>query len=845
MGNSQHRVAQPTAQATPTAMQHHLAAMPGASRPGPAFEPYDVADVVLPPPGGIAPMPNVPPLARIAGAAPEPLNPAGLPAPPPGALALPLTAVVLGADTRLGRQLIKECLRMEMYTDVIAISEAPVMLASELKLPPERAEKLRALVVAYDMIEDGLRPLAQSALRVIAFSCLGVTKEDANSPRDFNRLNFEVPMRFVGVMLEGNILRVSVLSHHLADMGSMRSEIRRLRGFMETEIQRMWQDELYIQTWYEKGLEPGLVFFQAPMLLTPGLRLKGEYRHLTGDQPMSRKQLAKQRLALRFGVGPNFAMKTRDVAKAMAHEARTFVLLMDSRNPEHHNQVAQLHSYAVEAEEIEELAEQCREEDGRNIVLAPEQVLRNRLMAHAVTYQYGEAADFDRRVVRRENEYDYVPPTVAARQGAVLHGAPLDAVRERELVELGAMREREVMQMEMGVFPPPQGHVDVRVPPSHQLPPPPPVRGIGGTTQPGAAMPNGPDGPFVNNPDYPNLIQDPSFRPGGPEYEAVMSEIQPQIAADGGFGPIDVRGSGGRCYPGMHLGHFNPAGQHALENEVISRMDPYARENSRYETSRMLGRARDLKEYNLEETRKQRMPQAEEPPSARVAAMSDRFRGGSRHGGGAMRRRSTTGIGQGVPSAVSAGVAAAGLEPRRRRDIDFESRGDMQPPLTSAEALQASVAFDRQPNAGRGADRRRRTAHPDFSDEEQTVYEKSARRERSRSIHDVASMYSTGSEDGENGLGQSFSGFRAGGRNGRNLRGGTRGGDGGRGRGYAERVSAHDNEDPIRSSLRRVHEGGDEASDAIRVRLRNLADRLLGPPSRPNYHGRHNPGVAI
>lgn len=340
----------------------------------------------------------------------SPMEPAEMPGVPADAAVLPLSAVVVGCETELGRLVVAELARLPIFREVYAFSEVVVGLRGELGLEGEAAEKVVEVLIDYDRMEDGLGGVLERAVRVVAFCCLGMTKDEASSPRDYYRHNADLPVRFVAAVLEGDIMRVSVLSCKEARIPS---EAQKVRGGMEEAISQLWSDAYYVQLFISKGLQPGFAFFQAPLVVVDGLRAAGDYRRQTGETgPISRRALAKQRAALRFGLGPGHALPVRDLAKAMVHEARDFVLLLEtSDDPVLLANVRQLHRYAVEGEEIAALAEKAREEETKNLALSHRQRMLRRIEARdAVSYGWGEAANFDRGIVRREGELDYARP---------------------------------------------------------------------------------------------------------------------------------------------------------------------------------------------------------------------------------------------------------------------------------------------------------------------------------------------------------------------------------------------------------------------------------------------------
>lgn len=351
------------------------------------FEPRPVSMHPPVPPGALAVLADAPQYQVPVTVDPEwyqPKGPEDLPRPRPGAH-LPLTAIVLGCEFELGGLVVRELAAQPVFEHVWALCETPMVLA-DFGLSPQDDHRVTIVSTPYDVMEEAMEPILACALRLIAFCCMGTAKHDGCAPVEFHRVNFNLPVRFVTKVLEGQIMRVSVLSVKDADMGGMfLSPTAKLRGIMEEAIMNLWEDDFFRMEFTRKQLEPGVVFFQTPLMITEGLQVEGEWRGLHGleDGRISRMELAKQRAALRFGLSPAFAIRSGDVAKAMVSEARDFVLLSDSGNPDIILDMAQMHVYAVEPEEIKALAEKVDQEfeEGLDVPIADEERLIRRLDA--------------------------------------------------------------------------------------------------------------------------------------------------------------------------------------------------------------------------------------------------------------------------------------------------------------------------------------------------------------------------------------------------------------------------------------------------------------------------------
>jgi hypothetical protein len=290
-----------------------------------------------------------------------------------------------------------------------------------------------------------------------------------------------------------------------------------------------------------------------------------------------------------------------------------------------------------------------------------------------------------------------------------------------------------------------------------------------------------PTGPFENA-QYPRLLRDPEFEPGGGGYRQVLRRVHGGLGSSvpPGF-PMGPPGGGGG---GAEYGYYGAAdgvraGFHAGGPGYSS--------------------------PHLLETRRMRGMQAHPEHEMNV---DPRLSGGARYG---------QVWGQYQPPAP-ASKAEQGYYDERLDDVPSESVGSADRPMTSGEALQLAVSRqqlgDSPPARARGV-----------FDEDGRRYSRTADRERRRPLRAAASMYSDASSDGDD----SGAGGAA---------GGERRGDG------AWRVGrSHTRWDGAHAGARRSSNGGNDAADALRERLWGLAARVLGPP--PRGRTRDDPVVAI
>lgn len=753
------------------------------------------------------PVPVTVPVAATAAREYAPMEPAEMPGLPADAAVLPLSALVIGCETELGRLVVGELARMPVFAEVYAVTEVVVGLRGELGLAGVEAAKVAEILVDYDRMEEGLRGVLMRAARVVAFCCLGMTKEESSCPREYYRHNYDLPLRFVSAVLEGHILRVSVLSCKDADTESrLASEAQQVRGGMEEAIDRLWNDEYYVQMFTAKRLDPGYAFFQAPMLLVDGLRAAGDYRrHVGGGAPVSRRALAKQRAALRFGLGPTRALPVRDVAAAMVHEARDYVLLVETADdPALQANVRQLQRYAVEPEEIAALAEKGREEETKNLALSHRQRMQRRVSAReAVKYRWGDAANFDRDLIRRDGEFDYTrplvlpppppPPALLPSSPHPAQGQPSPAGRH-VLLPLGGGPEGPAAYrvLEDG-----GGGSDggSRRPPPHRL-------GVGassgrdyraggrGSARAGLQMMPGMRSAAAEAP----YLGWHGEHGAGALYPLRGPDPAAGVGADTGMGMEMLPGYAGLSARGsrramLHTGWMEQGGQERGRADPRGQLPP------------LRGEFRGERVHPHHELWPVR---ADQGPQQYYEEELDGF--GSDHGYEAQGAGYDAGY---VYDAGHDGAQDAGLR---------------RPPLTSGEALEQAVELQRKDKRRAAGGRRRRP--PARNMDERQRYERSADRERRRPLHRRASMYSVSEETSASDTEARHEVQRH--------------------RRSARRVSADSpdvQEGRFRGGMRQLRDEHDDPFRGVKHSLWGLAEKFLGPG--PRIRDVRDPVVAI
>lgn len=217
----------------------------------------------------------------------------------------PKTAVVCGAHTELGKLVVRELLRSADVERVHAL--ASVDPRGDIHIREHEERKLRLVVDSLDYIESILKHAVDQV--DVAFCCLGSSKQDHSclGAYEFRKFNFDIPRRFVTEMFARGVQRIAILSHVGADVRSS-NEFLKVKGEL---VQLVKQMQL------EGGrYAPGISLLRVPLLLT---NLK-DTNGLTGTKISTLNEI-KQKVALKFDLGPSQAVHVRDVAKAMVTDA--------------------------------------------------------------------------------------------------------------------------------------------------------------------------------------------------------------------------------------------------------------------------------------------------------------------------------------------------------------------------------------------------------------------------------------------------------------------------------------------------------------------------------------------
>lgn len=334
-----------------------------------------------------------------------------------------VAAIVIGCETEVGGLVVRELLNCpELFPVVYAAAEHPIPFVEELRIPPEACRRLRPLIVRYDEIEEGLE-VAMAHVRVVGFCCTAMTRNAAESFYDMHRHNVTIPHRFTACMMEMNCLRISLLSRSDNDLDHKRSMLKRHRAEMEEVCGELFGNPQLQAVLLRRGLYPSLVFAQAPLLIARRLRAKGEYydTDYAGGR-LSRLDLISQRIALRFGINSDYAMKTSDVARAMFVDVREYLLMLSDGSRATYNALNHLRFHAMEQVELETLAD----DEFDNVDIPPPARVQRRMLAMVMTFDYDMDMEL-RRGAMFGGKYD---PYGTAYGPMVPAPLPQDTIRE-------------------------------------------------------------------------------------------------------------------------------------------------------------------------------------------------------------------------------------------------------------------------------------------------------------------------------------------------------------------------------------------------------------------------------
>lgn len=143
----------------------------------------------------------------------------------------------------------------------------------------------------------------------IAFMALGTTKSDVSTMGafEFHKLNLDVPKRFLKAMFNMQVLRIALLSHPTASAKGRGNRYVSVKADLLQYLRRLQSQA--------GSHAPGVSVFNVPFMLTD------EKDHAGMNGSVSKKDMIRERAALKLGFSPAKAVHVRDVAKAMVADA--------------------------------------------------------------------------------------------------------------------------------------------------------------------------------------------------------------------------------------------------------------------------------------------------------------------------------------------------------------------------------------------------------------------------------------------------------------------------------------------------------------------------------------------
>lgn len=224
---------------------------------------------------------------------------------------MPKIAVVCGADTELGKFVVRELIRSPQILHIYALAEQDVI--DDIPHAPHHIRKLTLLVQPFDFVE---RTIGDSVPEAdLAFCCLGSPRYVYSSlgPYLYHKLNLDIPLRFLYEMTRLAAHSVSFLTHPSASSRS-RSQFLRVKGELLDAVRTVQNDV--------SPHAPRVTFLMIPYVLTD-----------TGLDParaptakISTLDRIKQRAVMKHDVSPKSAVHVRDAAKAMVADAITHLV---------------------------------------------------------------------------------------------------------------------------------------------------------------------------------------------------------------------------------------------------------------------------------------------------------------------------------------------------------------------------------------------------------------------------------------------------------------------------------------------------------------------------------------
>ncbi|CAN8077060.1 unnamed protein product [Agarophyton chilense] len=223
---------------------------------------------------------------------------------------LPLTAVVCGAHTELGKLVLRELLRCDAVARVHALAEFDPR--SHIRLTSAQTAKLVLHVESLEFLE---RTIASHIPQCqLAFCTLGAKRKPPNMDAyKFHNYNVSIPKRFVQEMFRINADRISILCTNKGSSRMSSSTLQR-NSPAAADYARYLQVERRESLTQHKI--PGVSVFKVSLMLTD---MKDPFG--VRGTAISPLEQIREKVVFKLGFGASNAVHVRDVAKAMVADA--------------------------------------------------------------------------------------------------------------------------------------------------------------------------------------------------------------------------------------------------------------------------------------------------------------------------------------------------------------------------------------------------------------------------------------------------------------------------------------------------------------------------------------------
>lgn len=146
------------------------------------------------------------------------------------ACGFPKIAAVIGAQTDVGQNLLRDLLHSPEIDYVHAITPTEIPLIENMPRNSPELLKARIHITPFDKLERAFKRISECDL---AFCCSTTDRHPTQiKSSDFRLINYTAPVKFIRQMFELSVLHISILSHADSDEDA-RSEYCKLKGDME------------------------------------------------------------------------------------------------------------------------------------------------------------------------------------------------------------------------------------------------------------------------------------------------------------------------------------------------------------------------------------------------------------------------------------------------------------------------------------------------------------------------------------------------------------------------------------------------------------------------------------